>query len=75
MLLAQLRRLTESAQPDTTDQSMLIDGTDRATFSSEDQICVRFVSLLIYRVEILKRALVIGLTINFARRFCAKLLA
>lgn len=43
---------------------MLIDGTDRATFSSEDQICVRFVYLLIYRVEILKRALVIGLTIN-----------
>ena len=51
---------------------MLIDGTDRATLSSEVQICARFVSLLIYRVEILKRDLVIGLTINLLR---AKLLA
>ena len=31
---------------------MLIDGTDRATFSSEVQICARFVSLPICRVEI-----------------------
>ena len=64
--------MTESAQPDTTDRSMLIDGTERAAFSSEVQICARFVSLLIYRLEILKRDLVIGLTINLFR---AKLLA
>ena len=54
---------------------MLIDGTDRATFCSEILICAHFVSLLIYRMEILKRALVVGLTINLLRASALSLLA
>ena len=75
ILLAQLRRLTESAQPDTTDQSMLINGTDRATFSSEDQICVRLCLFTDSSRGNLEESFGHRADNKFARRFCAKLLA
>lgn len=54
---------------------MLIDGTDRATFSSEDHICVRFVFFTDLSRGSLEESFGHRADNKFARRFCAKLLA